>query len=86
MVGLRAIAIFLIRIYQRYISPLSPSSCRYSPSCSQYTIEAVEHYGLIRGLWMGFRRIMRCHPFYPGGYDPVIPPVNKKKEKDRRGT
>ena len=86
MFGLRAIAIFLIRVYQRYLSPLFPSSCRYSPSCSQYTIEAVEHYGLIRGLWLGFRRILRCHPFYPGGYDPVIPPAHEKKRKDRRGT
>ena len=61
----------LIRGYQRLVSPLLPSSCRFHPSCSQYTLEAVTRYGVIRGGWLGLRRLSRCHPFNPGGFDPV---------------
>jgi uncharacterized protein len=61
----------LIRGYQRGISPVLPASCRFSPSCSQYTLEAVERYGVVRGGWLGARRLVRCHPFNPGGFDPV---------------
>jgi putative membrane protein insertion efficiency factor len=61
----------LIRGYQRVVSPALPSSCRFSPSCSQYTLEAIERYGVWRGGWLGARRIVRCHPFNPGGFDPV---------------
>jgi putative membrane protein insertion efficiency factor len=61
----------LVRLYQRWISPMLPASCRYQPTCSQYTLEAIRKYGLIRGSWMGAKRIGRCHPFHPGGYDPV---------------
>ena len=66
----RAVAL-LIRGYQVALSPLLLSACRYQPTCSQYTLEAVKRYGALRGVWLGTKRIARCHPFHPGGYDPV---------------
>jgi len=65
------IGIAFVRFYQRFISPLTPASCRYRPTCSQYTLEAILKYGFLRGSWMGAKRIGRCHPFHPGGHDPV---------------
>lgn len=65
------VLIFLVRGYQVVLSPLFPPSCRYYPSCSQYAIEALEKHGALRGSWLAARRIARCHPFRPGGYDPV---------------
>jgi putative membrane protein insertion efficiency factor len=62
---------WLIRGYQAAISPLLPPSCRFHPSCSQYALEAVTRYGSLRGGWLAVRRLARCHPFHPGGYDPV---------------
>ena len=62
-----------IRIYQRFISPWTPRSCRFSPSCSSYAIEALHSYGAIKGLWLTIRRVLRCHPFCEGGHDPIPP-------------
>jgi putative membrane protein insertion efficiency factor len=63
--------VFLVRIYQRIISPLLPQTCRFHPSCSTYSIEALREHGALRGTWMTLRRISRCHPLSAGGYDPV---------------
>jgi uncharacterized protein len=61
----------LIRAYQLAISPLLGARCRFYPSCSQYALEAVERHGSLRGGWLAIRRLARCHPFHPGGYDPL---------------
>ncbi|OGN89981.1 MAG: membrane protein insertion efficiency factor YidD [Chloroflexi bacterium RBG_13_46_14] len=68
---MKLIAMGMIRIYQTTISRVLPPSCRFIPTCSQYTYEAVKKYGLFKGVWLGCRRISHCHPFHPGGYDPV---------------
>lgn len=68
---MKRLLIGLIRIYQYAISPYLGNRCRYTPSCSAYTVEAVQKHGARRGLWLGLKRISRCHPFHPGGYDPV---------------
>ena len=64
-------AILLVKFYQLAIRPLLPNSCRYTPSCSQYAIEAIQKYGGIKGSWLGFKRTLRCHPWGGHGYDPV---------------
>ena len=68
---LKRMALQLIRLYQKWISPLFPPRCIYIPSCSQYMLEAITKYGVWKGGWLGIKRICRCHPFHPGGYDPV---------------
>jgi len=60
-----------LRFYKRWISPMLPSACRFHPTCSEYLREAVERYGVLRGVSMGIRRLLRCHPFHAGGFDPV---------------
>lgn len=68
---MKTIVLALIRFYKRFISPALPSACRFEPTCSVYTYQAIEKYGVIKGGWMGVKRISRCHPLHPGGYDPV---------------
>ncbi len=68
---LARVLISAIRFYQKGISPLTPASCRFHPTCSQYGLEAVQRYGAARGSWLTLRRLARCHPFCKGGYDPV---------------
>ncbi|GAB6877383.1 membrane protein insertion efficiency factor YidD [Thermaerobacter litoralis] len=63
--------LLVLRFYRRWISPLKPPSCRYTPTCSAYAVEAVLRYGALRGGWLAVRRVLRCHPWARGGYDPV---------------
>jgi putative membrane protein insertion efficiency factor len=67
----KKVGVALIKAYRRVASPMLPPSCRFTPSCSLYTLQAIEKYGLLRGGSMGARRLLRCHPFSDGGYDPV---------------
>ena len=67
----RRLVVLLIRGYQVLVSPLFPATCRFTPTCSAYAVTSVERYGVVRGGWMAVRRIARCHPWNPGGYDPV---------------
>ncbi|QIH76501.1 membrane protein insertion efficiency factor YidD [Macrococcoides canis] len=68
----------LIKFYRKYISPMTPPACRFHPTCSQYGLEAIETHGAIKGGYLTVKRILKCHPFHPGGFDPVPP---KKGEK-----
>jgi uncharacterized protein len=70
---MRAFLRILIRAYQRLVSPLLGPRCRFHPSCSQYALEAIDTHGAVRGVWLALRRLLRCHPLHPGGYDPVPP-------------
>jgi putative membrane protein insertion efficiency factor len=69
-----SILIGLIRLYIRFVSPMKPRVCRFYPSCSHYAIEALEKKGIFLGLYMSIIRVSKCHPFHPGGYDPVVKP------------
>lgn len=68
---MKSVLIGLVRAYRTFISPLYLPTCRFQPTCSQYAIEAIERHGVLKGSWLATRRICRCHPFHPGGYDPV---------------
>lgn len=68
---MRKAVVASLRLYKRFISPILPSACRFHPTCSEYMREAVEKYGVRRGVGMGLMRLLRCHPFHEGGFDPV---------------
>jgi uncharacterized protein len=68
---MRALALAPLRFYKRFLSPLLPPMCRFDPTCSIYMMQAIEKHGTLRGVWFGLRRLARCHPFNPGGWDPV---------------
>ena len=68
---MQTVILSLLRTYKRWLSPLLPSACRFHPTCSEYMMDAVMKYGAARGVWMGLRRLARCHPLNPGGLDPV---------------
>jgi len=68
---MRSFALVPLRFYKRFLSPLLPPMCRFDPTCSIYMMQAIEKHGTLRGVWLGLRRLARCHPFNPGGWDPV---------------
>ncbi len=76
---MKIILLGIIQAYRRFISPFFPPTCRFQPTCSQYALEAIASYGTIQGSWLTIKRILRCHPFHPGGYDPV--PCKDKDSK-----
>ena len=68
---MKTFLLFLIRFYRAYISPLKPPCCRFTPTCSEYALEAVKRYGPWKGMWLSLKRIAKCHPCHKGGYDPL---------------
>ena len=74
----------LIAFYRRWVSPLLPPRCRFYPSCSAYALEALERHGRLRGSWLSTKRVLRCHPFHPGGFDPVPEPRNPEPSRRPR--
>jgi uncharacterized protein len=76
--GARVLTV-LITAYRRFVSPLLGPHCRFAPSCSAYALEAIRVHGALRGSWLAVRRLARCHPFNPGGFDPVPPPVSRRR-------
>jgi len=76
---MKKILVIVILIYKKYISPIKPATCRFYPSCSDYAIQAIERFGCIKGIYLAIRRILRCHPYNPGGNDPV-PDIPKEKK------
>jgi len=78
---MKYVFIFLIKCYKKAISPLLPKTCRFTPTCSSYAIEALQIHGAIKGTYLSIKRILRCNPFCQGGYDPVPPKISKKNDK-----
>ena len=68
---MKALVLLLLRGYKKFLSPLLPPACRFEPTCSVYMMEAVQRFGAIKGVWMGLKRLSKCHPLHPGGHDPV---------------
>jgi putative membrane protein insertion efficiency factor len=68
---MRSAALLLLRFYKRFLSPLLPPMCRFEPTCSVYAMDAISKYGFVRGCWLALKRLLRCHPLNPGGWDPV---------------
>ncbi len=68
---MRFFLILMVKLYQKIISPLKPPTCRFYPTCSHYALQALDKYGPFKGPWMAVKRVLKCHPFHPGGYDPV---------------
>lgn len=79
---MKTVMLSIIRFYQRYISPMLPPTCRYQPTCSQYGMEAIQYHGIIKGTWLMIKRILRCHPFHQGGFDPV--PLKEETKMDKK--
>jgi putative membrane protein insertion efficiency factor len=87
MAGLmKAYILLMLRAYKAILSPMLPNACRFAPTCSEYAMEAVERYGALRGGWKALTRLMRCHPFSTGGYDPVILPEKPAGTPELRTT
>lgn len=78
-VEMKYLLIGIIRFYQKFISPMTSPSCRFQPTCSQYSLESVRRFGAMKGTYLSVRRILKCHPFHPGGFDPV--PEKKSKRR-----
>lgn len=75
---MKKILIILIKAYKKLISPYLPSSCRFYPTCSSYAVESIERFGIVVGIWLTLKRVMKCHPLHPGGFDPVPENLNFK--------
>ena len=83
---LARLLVLMIRIYRRFISPLFGRVCRFEPTCSAYAVDCLQHHGALRGVWLTLRRLSRCHPFHPGGYDPPPqPPGTPHRPADALG-
>ncbi|PXW91860.1 hypothetical protein DES38_104296 [Streptohalobacillus salinus] len=68
---MKSVLLGMIRLYRKYISPATPPSCRFQPTCSQYGLESIEKFGALKGGFLAVKRVLKCHPFHPGGFDPV---------------